>query len=251
MIVAILVALFAFTFLVWRYLSTPIPVPDSPISQTQTQNSDEPSIAIKMDLPIYLDGIPSLIHPIVVSATSQYASKSYADEKISSHINQGDYSFAGDIFNLVFENINTGEHKALFAKNNQKIQHVSYPTRPLNPPKPNQAPQKLTAKDLKLYKHFIYEVKEQLNTDDNPSSLTNQTALYISDEQGNGLKKLHPDDQYFIESRWIADMERYYFTTKSDSNQDKKITLQDNSFSYYIDFKTENPSVQQYDFMPK
>lgn len=248
-IVTILFALFAFTFLVWQYLSTPIPLPDSPISQTQTQTPDEPSIAIKMDLPIYLDGIPSLIHPIVVSATSQYASKSYADEKISSHINMGNYNFSGDMFNLVFEDITTNEHKSLFTKNNQKIQRVDYPTHPIKPiSNPNQP---LSANELKLYRHFIYEVKENISPNREANSIQNQTSLYISDEKGNGLKKLHPDNQYFIESRWVSHVERYYFTTKTDSNHDGKITLQDNSFTYYIDFKTENPIVRQYDFMPK
>lgn len=233
----------------WLFFGTVTPAHQNITNNTIATSEPVAPPILKVDLPIYLDGVPSIIHPVVVSAVTEYAEKSYSGEKISSRINMGNYSFSGDIFNLVFEDVTTGEHKSLFAKNNQKIQYVDYPTRPLKPI--NNPNQPLSANELKLYQHFIYEVQENIGSDRDSNSIQNQTALYISDEKGNGLKKLHPDNQYFIESRWVSHVERYYFTTKTDSNHDGKITLQDNAFTYYIDFKTENPTVHQYDFMPK
>lgn len=246
--ISILLILF-FIIIAWLFFRHT--TPNYPQLASHVVATDEPTAPpiLKVDLPIFLDGVPSIIHPVVVSAVTEYAEKSYSGEKISSHINMGNYRFAGDMFNLVFEDIATGEHKSLFAKNNQKIQLVNYPTRPLKPT--NEQDKPLSANELKLYRHFIYQVQENISPDRQSNSVSNQSALYISDEKGNDLKKLHPDEQYFIESRWIGDVERYYFTTKADSNHDGKITLQDNAFTYYIDFKTENPIVRQYDVMPK
>lgn len=244
----ILLTLF-FMLMVWLFFRHTTPSYPQLASHAVTNYEPTTPPILKVDLPIFLDGVPSIIHPVVVSSVTKYAEKSYSGEKVSSHIDMGNYRFAGDMFNLVFEDIATGEHKSLFAKNSQKIQLVDYPTSPLKPiSNPNQP---LSANELKLYRHFLYQVQENNNSDRQSNSLSNQSALYISDEKGNGLKKLHPDEQYFIESRWISDVERYYFTTKADSNHDGKITLQDDSFNYYIDFKTENPTVHQYDLMPK
>lgn len=231
--------------------STQVSQESQPTDQTKS-----PSINIKMDLPIYLGDLASIIHPVTVSAVEERASKSYEGEKISSQISVGDYSFMGKMFNLVFENKETGEHHALFKGNNQYITVVNYPVHTLEDKTTTTADDRgnitTDKKLIKKYGHFIYQVQEKIVNDDNTLSINNQESLYISDELGKNFKKLHQDGEYFIESRWIPQIERYYFTTKSDSDNDGKITLQDKSHNYYIDFKDlANVVVKPYDYMPK
>lgn len=236
--------------------STPPASQVSQQSSSATPPKTNPDINIKMDLPIYLHDLASIIHPVTVSAVEERASKSYEGETISSEISIGDYGFMGKMFNLVFENKETGEHHALFKGNNQYITVVNYPVHTLEDKTTTTADDRgniITDKKLiKKYGHFIYQVQEKIVNDDNTLSINNQESLYISDELGKNFKKLHQDGEYFIESRWIPQIERYYFTTKSDSDNDGKITLQDKSHNYYIDFKDlANVVVKPYDYMPK
>lgn len=223
----------------------------SPIPRqiTDTQNpppKPTPDINIKLDLPIYLDGVPSLLHPVAVSSVDRYADKSFSGEKISSYIDVSHYTLSGQMFNLVFENMHTNQTKPLFKDNAQLIYQADYPVRTLSE-KTDTEPAK-----YKFYGHFIYQVKETLAKDNDDLAVVNQRALYLSDNKGDGLKKLHPDGEYVLETRWLPSVERYYFSTKSDSNGDGKITLADKSHNYYVDLAdASNPVVKPYDFMPK
>lgn len=233
----------------------------SPTPTPAPKPVENPKIPIKVDLPIYLDGVPSLLHPVVVSSVEKYAEKSYEGSRLTSNIAIHHYNLTGEMFNLVFENIETGITKPLFKENTQLIHQVEYLTRPLDPKQRVCQPNKtdycattpdLTAKELKLYKHFIYQVQEKVVENKDENSIEHQKSLYLSDEYGNQLQKLHSDHQYLTETRWIPETERYYFTTKSDSNQDGKITLADQTYNYYIDFKDmTKPNINTYDIMPK
>lgn len=205
-----------------------------------------PSIPIKVDLPIDFKGVNSLIHPIVVSAVEQYAEKSYSGsgKTVSSYIDVHDYQLSGKMFNLVFEDKQTGATKALFPHNTQFIHRAEYVIATIADEENEQK-----VKQRQFYRHFVYQVQEKL---DEKAPFHKERALYLSDETGENLQKLHKNDEFLIETRWLPEMERYYFTTKSDSDQDGKITLADQSHNYYIDFKEKDkPMVQAYDFMPK
>lgn len=232
-------------------------------NQNQTQNTHHhivasdvaasgvvanPDIPIKVDLPIYLDGVPSLIHPVVVSAVSEHAAKSYSSEKISSEIymDLASYQLSGEIFNLVFENKETGETKPLFSHNTQFIRQAQYLIYSYSDDEKNNSSKPLKRK---LYRHFVYTVQERL---DEKAPFHSERALYLSNEKGEQLQKLHSDKEFLLETRWLPEINRYYFTTKSDSNADGKITLADQTHNYYIDFSdVEKPVVKAYDVMPK
>lgn len=211
-----------------------------------------PDIAIKVDLPIYLDGVPSLIHPVVVSAVDEYATKSYSSEKISSHIHVdlASYQLSGKIFNLVFENKETGETKPLFSHNTQLIHQAKYLIYSYFDDTTNNSQNKQNHPlKRKFYRHFVYQVQERL---DEKAPFHLEQALYLSNEKGEHLQKLHSDKEFLLETRWLPEINRYYFTTKSDSNADGKITLTDQAHNYYIDFSdVEKPVVKAYDVMPK
>lgn len=158
------------------------------------------------------------------------------------------------MFNIVFENKQTGQATPLFKNNTQMIHRADYPVKVVSDRRnATQGEVQLDAfyqDELRFYHHFIYTVQENITNEDS-DAIQAQSSLYMSDDKGQGLKKLHPDDEYFIQSRWVLDMERYYFTTKKDSNQDGKINLYDDSKTYYVDFKETTPMVKTYDFMPK
>lgn len=80
----------------------------------QQENTDvplktNPDINIKVDLPIYLQGVPSLLHPVTVSAVDEYAQKSFSGEKISSFVDVSHDTLSGQMFNVVFEELQTGQ----------------------------------------------------------------------------------------------------------------------------------------------
>lgn len=204
-----------------------------------------PNILIKVDLPIDFKGVSSLIHPIVVSAVEQYAEKSYSGsgKTVSSYIDVHNYQLSGKMFNLVFEDKQTGATKALFPHNTQFIHRAEYVIATIADEGNEQK-----VKQRQFYRHFVYQVQEKL---DEKAPFHKERALYLSDEKGENRQKLHQDSEFLIETRWLPEMERYYFTTKSDSNQDGKITLADQSHNYYIDFKENIPIVKQYDVLPK
>lgn len=231
--------------------------PQSPQDATDEANPDDvanPDVPIKMDLPIDLYGADSLLHPVVVSAVDEYVDKSgsYSKTQLYSHVSVSDDKISGQMFNLVFENKQTGQTTPLFKNNTQIIHEAHYPfyvkSDYMGRGEINW--QNIHKDELKHYHHFIYTVQEKIGKY-NSDSIHAQTSLYMSDDKGGNLIKLHPDDEYFIQSRWVMNMERYYFTTKKDSNNDGKINLYDDSKNYYIDFKESNPKVKAYDFMPK
>lgn len=217
----------------------------NPVAASAATN-DNPSVPIKADLPIDLDGVASLLHPIVVSAVEEYAEKSYSysgsERKIYSHLDVGHYQVSGKMFNLVLENKQTGESKPLFPKNNQLIHRAEYVIHLVH--------DNATAKTekRKLYRHFVYEIQEHL---DEKAPFSKERALYLSDEYGDNRQKLHSDKEFLLHTRWLPEMERYYFTTKSDSDGDGKITLHDQVHNYYVDFKENQPIVKAYDVLPK
>lgn len=222
--------------------TTITPTVSSDEAATNANQNGTQNINIKVDLPIYLKGVPSLLHPVVVSSLDKYVDKSFSGDKLSSYVEVGRDTLSGQMFNVVFEELQTGRTKPLFATNNQLIYQAHYLMYPLQTEDDKPEP------DVKYYHHFIYQVQENLSQANKEDNL----SLYISDDKGDGLKKLHPDGEYVLETRWIADKERYYFITKSDSNGDGKITLADKSHNYYVDFKdVANPVVKPYDFMPK
>lgn len=205
-----------------------------------------PIIPIKVDLPIDFKGVNSLIHPIVVSSVEPYAEKSYSDsgKTVSSYIDVHDYQLVGKIFNLVFEDKQTGVTKALFPHNTQFIHRAEYVIAMFADEENEQK-----VKQRRFYHHFVYHVQEKL---DEKTPFHKERALYLSDETGKNLRKLHKNSEFLIETRWLPEMERYYFTTKSDSNQDGEITLLDQSYNYYIDFKEKDkPVIKAYDLIPK
>ncbi len=98
------------------------------------------------------------------------------------------------------------------------------------------------------FSHFIYHVEEkpQINND---KKTHQQLSLYLSDDLGKDLIKLHPDNQFVTKHDWLPELARYYFVTQTDSNQNGYLDEQDNSFYYFIDFNHSKPKATNYNFI--
>ncbi|PID36954.1 MAG: hypothetical protein CR966_01730 [Pseudomonadales bacterium] len=107
---------------------------------------------------------------------------------------------------------------------------------------------KITPKQM--LKHFIYQVNEQADAkpENKKSNLHKQLVLYMSDENGENLNKLHPDDQYLSDTKWMPTLKRFYFITQSDSDGNGIIDNKDKYHNYLIDFNAEKPTVKSYSF---
>ncbi len=107
---------------------------------------------------------------------------------------------------------------------------------------------KITPKQM--LKHFIYQVNEQsdANPENKKSNLHKQLALYMSNENGENLNKLHPDDQYLSDTKWIPTLKRFYFITQSDSDGNGIIDNKDKYHNYLINFNAEKPIAKPYSF---
>ncbi len=101
-----------------------------------------------------------------------------------------------------------------------------------------------------LFNTFLYKVQEtQLTTkqrEEIKGNLHLQKSLYMSDENGQNVKKLHDDKQYLTDSKWLPSLKRYYFTTRADSNGNNIIDYSDEQFNYLIDFNQDKPTVTAY-----
>lgn len=219
----------------------------------------------KTDFPVFLDGIPSLLHPIIpsmptVSKTDALYSKG-SDGLTTNYFSQiRPYFFQTNIYNIVFEDIETGDVHRLFPKDSFIVKSIFYPfvaitdknteqkTNNNEPNTPTDSPTE-QAKQHKMLGHFLYEVKEQPDDNNSKTNIDEQLSLYMSDDKGKNLTKVHPSDQYLKSSHWLPDVERFYFVTQADTNKDNLIDDNDKYYNYVIEFRNkEKPIVIHYSF---
>lgn len=233
-------------------------------------------IPTKIQFPQYIKGFPALLHPITpISTSDSYEvldSIKSRDEDYYQPIfeERNIYTYRSYMNNLVFENIETGATKKLLPNNDFIIHQVFLPytvqptenyDRTLDDhqimddaqlsahqvmPEGHQA----EGKDVTtLLRHVIYHVNETpYIKDDDDKPLSTQQALYMSDDMGNALIKLHPDNEFVQQTKWMPQVSRYYFITQSDSNDDGMIDEKDAYHNYEINFAADKPVVRGYEF---
>lgn len=223
-----------------------------------------------LDFPVYVDKkVPTLLHPIMPNILTD-DSGSYAISKSKGVKNFGFFEATSPFFyhtyinNLVFENIATGDTQKLFQHHQFIIREVYYPhviTEDKTAAKAEQQRQEqnpadasieIPAKKQKktLFNHIIFHVQEQLKpkNDDKKSNIYEQQALYMTDIYGKNRSKLHPDNEYVVQTKWLPEVARYYFITQTDSDNNGIINHKDARKNYVIDFKKENPLAVAYEF---
>ena len=226
-----------------------------------------------MDFPLYLAGVPSLLHPIIPSVPINRKYDSDASDAKKSPVSYfqevAPYDFQSSVYNIVFEELKTGQVHRLFPQDNFVIRAVHTPlvdlspddktaqkkaamtqTAPTQPQAAKEATSPLAVKvgNTLLLGYFIYEVKEIADDNDNKTNLDQQLTLYLSDLNGKNLLKLTPNNQYFKHYKWLPESKRFYFSTQADTNGDRVIDENDKYFYYFIDFSKNAQIVTAYDF---
>lgn len=261
---------------------TPATLPPPPIEVQQ------------LDVPVYIEGTPALLHPIVTvvqdskgSMASKMVSsdkadaKAYPSEYQSAYFNRvGLFDYQTHLDNLVFENIETAKTQYLFNQNTYKIQRVFFPfiaednryfanNKSYVPKKPSEKPSSVTPATgtkpassvattsvnqkflsslvtvdgikYKMLPRVLFEVNENTKADAGSTM-----ALYMSDNFGQGITRLHPSNQFLISSEWVEPLQRFYFITQADSDNNGVINDKDTTYHYYVDFTSSMPVIRTY-----
>lgn len=191
----------------------------------------------------------------------------------------GLFDYQTNIDNLVFEDINAEKSQRLFNQNNFKIRRVFFPyidennrfysdTKAYAPKKvpanaststPQAAVTDKEKPDVQVNQKFtvnlvevdgvkykalprtIFEVNEA-----GKNGGSDKIALYMSDNFGHGMTRLHPANQFLVSSEWVEALQRFYFITQVDSDNNGIINDKDQTFHYYIDFTSVMPMIKSY-----
>lgn len=282
--------------------ATPAPYQEVPTASTTgatvivadtPANLPPPPVEVQqLDVPVYIEGTPALLHPIVTvvqdskgSVATKMASsdktdaKAYPSEYQSAYFSKtGLFDYQTNIDNVVFENIETSKAQHVFNQNTYKIQRVFFPyiaednryfaNNKTYVPKrqPNETASQNTAtksassvantavnqkflSDLitvdgvkyKPLPRVLFEVNENPKADSR-----SKMALYMSDNFGQGITKLHPSNQFLISNEWVEPLQRFYFITQSDSDNNGVINDKDTTYHYYVDFTPSMPVIHSY-----
>ncbi|MBE0441471.1 MULTISPECIES: hypothetical protein [unclassified Psychrobacter] len=248
---------------------------------TNTAMQDSTSI----QFPQYIHGTPALLHPITPidiedQETGLSSIKSRKGEMVYPIFEQqSTYRYHTHANNFVFEEIATGntqklmpndnfiidqiflpyttQYKLIAAKDISQADALAYDTEMLADMDYDanyEAAQDALRGTEKVtintpFNHLIYHVSETPNQpDEEGKNIMRQQALYMSDNMGKQLTKLHPDNEYVQSTKWMPQVARYYFITRSDSDGNGLIDEKDATHNYQIDFSVNTPVVKGYDF---
>lgn len=236
------------------------------IADTPATLPPEPKAVQQLDVPIYVEGSSLLLHPLVTLYTDDkglmaqnYSSANKTTSNFITQINRFDYT--SNIDNLILENLETGMTRRVFAHNGFHITRVFFPYALASTPKAASASAK-TAKpkanqtanaddNATLLLRILYEVDEAPADKNATTTQRNKRirlALYMTDNSGNGLTRLHPNNQFLLSSSWVEPLKRFYFVTRADSDNNGKLDDKDEVYYYYLDFNTDTPVIRGYRF---
>lgn len=249
------------------------------IADTPATLPPEPKAVQQLDVPVYVEGGALLLHPLVTLYTDDkglMAQRGTDASRMTSSfvtpINSFDYT--SNIDNLILENVRTGSKHRVFDHNRFRITRIFFPyqysehsslkgsTTPATDTVKNNGnaeniSQTKASEETKngavLLSRILYEVDEAAPSK-NPTAAVNQRnersrmALYMSDNSGNGLTRLHPANQFLLNSTWVEPLQRFYFVTRADSDNNGKLDDKDKVYYYYVDFTKTMPVIHRYQF---
>ena len=254
-------------------------------ADTDANTVTSTSIATQIEFPHYIKGWPTLLHPISpLSLTAEQddsisSMKSRDQWQPTVFAETQPYTYQTYVSNIVFEDLATGFERKLLANDRFLIRSIFIPhitkkrvlRRNLNSDdnvvdaaivdnsivtdiEPDNNTSDLdrmqrTETTNTLFKHAIYHISETpYQKDAKDKNILKQQALYMSNDKGNQLIKLHPNNEYVQEIKWLPQLSRYYFITQSDSDDNGIIDDKDDTHNYQIDFSKDVPVAKGYDF---
>ena len=190
------------------------------------------SLVTIADLPIKIDSISYLIHPIGIYKFKRYddgflykSSKSSVDDfKLT---NNYEDVINGNINNLLFQGDKESKFTSL-TKDKIKIKSVTF-LRDLF--------------DVTKRKVFVYEVVDTDTNKDKKLDLQDLFSIYFSNVDGSNFKKMSKPNQRIINTKFIKSNSKFYFKTVEKNDDEDKNEV----FHYFfIDMSSKNFEVKEY-----
>lgn len=214
---------------------------DDTISDTLTMNTilEDTTKVLMAAMPVHFDSTEVLVHPIgwvdiyaiykkpysidmaesvergSISKTTKMKDSNYS---FSVYSNNQDY-ISGQMVNLIFEDVATGEKRKLTDKV-MMIYSMSY----------LKNVWRNTGKQYALYS----VVDKDYNRDGKLDGL-DMSSYYMSNLDGTNFTKITEDYHYFDTDQLILKNNKYYFRTLEDVNKDGVFNKKDKYHYYYID----------------
>lgn len=190
------------------------------------------SLVTIADLPIKIDSVSFLIHPIGDSRIERYdkeylfkSSRSNSDNFTLTN-NYGD-EIKGNMNNLLFQNEESSKLVPLTEKN-IKIKSVLF-LRDLF--------------DVAKKKVLLYEIVDTDTNDDKKINLLDLYSIYISDVDGRNFKKITKANQRILNTKFLKTNKSFYFKTLEKANSKKG---KDVFHYYYLDLSKDKINVIEY-----
>ena len=200
------------------------PLPEAAAKAKPHQN------AMAAMLPVHIDSTNYLLHPVGDWGRDSEGYFSSGSSSGTSVFSAAD-GLHGKISNISFQKIGEEEFVPL-TENPVLITSVEF----LRPVFEN------IGKGFLLYKVF-----DRDNNEDGAMDGNDVLSLYISGIDGEHFNKLTADDQNFLEYTIIEKLNRVYFRTYEDLNEDKKLGKEDRVHLFYLELSAEAPRVVEYD----
>lgn len=188
------------------------------------------------DLPIEIDSVDYLIHPIgdynITDESGKLILKSSRYDRSNSfsisHFNG--YSISGNISNVLFQKKGSDKMIPLTEKY-IKIDRISF----LN--------------DIYMStkrQYLIYKIKDIDTNNDGELNYEDLQTLYISRIDGSYFMKITKDYHKLIDWKILKSVNRLYFKTIEDKNGDGQFSKKDLLHYFYLDFDTDDLYIKEY-----
>ncbi|MFC4721769.1 hypothetical protein ACFO5O_05530 [Geojedonia litorea] len=208
--------------------------PENGVIEIQELKKDSTRIEIA-DLPIHIDSTNYLIHPIgeyeiyYGSRSSYFSSSSYGSGSFS-FSGYREYEISGNLYNLIFEDIESEKTRMLTDKN-IRIKSVRF----LN---------KIFEKTSKQI--LVYRVLDKDTNRDNKLNDSDISTLYISNIDGTKFTKLTAEFHELIDWDIVPIKNRLYFRSIEDSNRNGDFDKEDKISYQFIDLSDKEWKIKQY-----
>ncbi|WP_179344006.1 hypothetical protein [Winogradskyella ursingii] len=186
------------------------------------------------DLPIAIDSIDYLIHPIgyITEYGTRFSSYSRSNDNVSYNVSShNSHSLRGEFTNIKFQHVNSLKLAPLF-KRVVEINSVSFID---------------NVRKNRNFEYMIYKVRDADTNGDSKIDHNDVNALYISKIDGSNLKKLTKDLAQIVNWKIITKLNRLYVKSISDTNKNGKFDKEDNINYGYVDLKNPQLKVITYD----
>jgi hypothetical protein len=206
---------------------------DDKISRPMASGSSKDSTGVDFKavahLPVHIDSTKYLLHPIGElsdESSGYYSSNASSGGSVYSSSDE----IHGQLSNIKFQQLDSEEMVALTSVR-VRIYSVQF----------------LRGIFENTGKQFLlYELLDKDSNDDDKLNGEDVRSLYLSGINGENFRKLTPEGQHFTAHNTVDEMNRVYFKSMEDSNEDGRVENNEPAHLFYIDLAAEAPKVVEY-----